>query len=251
MDLGPALLLAGAGWVAGVVNTIAGAGSLLTFPALLAAGLSPLSANVSNCIGVLPGSVSGAYGMRGELAGQRSALLRLCAWAAAGSVAGAVVLLRLPSGAFDRVVPVLVGLAGLLVLGQPLARSAGRRGAAGQAPSPATGPVVGLLGAYGGYFGAALGVLLVGALGLLSPAALSRVNAHKNVLAAAANGTAGVIYAAVAPVSWPAVLALAVGSALGGPVGAVLARRIAAGPLRVVIATVSLVVAVRLAADAW
>lgn len=248
MDARHALLVAGAGWVAGVVNTIAGAGSLLTFPALIAGGLSPLTANVSNCIGVVPGSISGAYGLRAELSGQRRLLLRLGVWAAAGSVVGAVVLLTLPSAAFEKVVPVLVGAAGLLVLAQPLvARSARAEGHL----SPWTAPVVGVLGIYSGYFGAAIGVLLVGALGVLAPQPLRRTNARKNVIAAAGNATAGAVYAVVAPVNWVAVLLLAVGSATGGPVGAVLAKRVPAGPLRVLIALISLVVAVQLALRAW
>ena len=243
-------LLAGAGLVAGIVNTIAGAGSLLTFPALLAAGLSPLAANVSNCLGVIPGNVSGAYGMRSELHGQRAQLVRLSLWIGLGSLVGAGLLLSLSDSAFDVVVPVLVGAAGLLVLAQPLvARLAQRDPAA--APSRATGPASAAVGVYSGYFGAAQGVMLIGVLGVLAPQPLRRLNAVKNVLAVTANGVAGVVYAFVAPVDWPAVLLLAVGSACGGPIGAVLARRIPPGPLRLGIATVAIVVAVRLALDAW
>ncbi len=251
MDPSHAALVAAAGWTAGVVNTIAGAGSLLTFPALLAAGLPPLAANVSNCLGVVPGSVSGAYGLRAELRGQGQVLRRWGRWVAAGSLLGAVILLRLPSGAFDRVVPVLVGLAGLLVLSQPvvarLLPAPGRPGLA----SRWTAPAVGLIGIYAGYFGAAIGVLLIGTVGLLAPQPLRALNAKKNVVAAVANGTAGLVYAVFAPVDWTAVLLVGVGSAAGGPVGAVLARRVPAEPLRVLIALVSLVVAVRLALRSW
>lgn len=273
MDLHHAVLVAAAGWAAGVINTIAGAGSLLTFPALLAAGLPPLAANVSNCIGVVPGSVSGAYGLRAELRGQTATLRRWGGSAAAGSTVGAVVLLNLPSSSFDRVVPVLVGAAGLLVLAQPLVARAARQdttaaatpgvtpdaggGTAGP-PEPGGGAVsrwttavVAVLGVYAGYFGAAIGVLLIGTLGLLAPRPLRQLNAQKNVVAAAANATAGVIYAVFAPVNWLAVLLLSLSSAAGGPVGALLARRVPAGPLRVLIAAVSLVVAVRLALRAW
>ena len=252
MDAGQALLLAGAGLLAGAVNTIAGAGSLLTFPALLGAGLSPLAANVTNCLGVIPGSASGAYGMREHLHGQRGLLVRLSVWAGVGSLAGAVLLLVLPGDAFDKVVPVLVGVAGLLVLAQPLVVRLVRREADGHgAVSPGTGLGVGTVGIYSGYFGAAQGVLLIGVLGVLAPAPLARLNALKNVIAVTANGVAGVVYALVAPVHWTAVLLLAVGSAAGGPVGAALSRRIPPGPLRVAIAAVSLVVAVRLALSAW
>jgi len=250
MDLGQAGLLAGAGFVAGVVNTIAGAGSLLTFPALLGAGLSPLAANVSNCLGVIPGSASGAYGLRDQLRGQRAQLVRLSLWVGLGSLIGAGLLLALPGGAFERIVPVLVGLAGLLVLAQPLVVRLARREESGPA-SRVTGPAIGAVGIYSGYFGAAQGVLLIGALGALAPQPLPRVNAVKNVVAVTANGVAGIVYAVVAPVHWTAVLLLAVGSACGGPLGALLARRIPAGPLRLGIAAVALVVAVRLGLAAW
>jgi len=252
IDPGQAVLLAGAGFVAGVVNTIAGAGSLLTFPALLGAGLSPLAANVSNCLGVIPGSASGAYGLRDQLHGQRAQLIGLSLWVGLGSLVGAVLLLALPSGAFNRVVPVLVGLAGLLVLAQPLVVRLARREESGPA-STKTGPAIGAvgIGIYSGYFGAAQGVLLLGTLGVLAPQPLPRVNAVKNVLAVAANAAAGTVYVFVAPVHWTAVLLLAVGSASGGPLGALLARRIPPGPLRLAIAAVALVVAVRLGLSAW
>lgn len=249
MQVVQAGLLAGAGLVAGAVNTIAGAGSLLTFPALLAAGLSPLSANVTNCLGVIPGSASGAYGMRDQLAGLRPVLVRLSVWAAAGAVVGAVLLLQVPGG-FEQVVPVLVALAGLLVVGQPLVVRLAGRSAATHA-SRATGPALGAVSVYSGYFGAAQGVMMVGVLGVLTPHPLRRANAVKNVLSVIANSVAGVVFALVAPVDWAAVLLLAVGSACGGPVGAALSRRIPPGPLRLGIAAVALVVAVRLALDAW
>lgn len=251
MDLRHSALLATAGWAAGVVNTIAGAGSLLTFPALLGAGLTPLAANVSNCIGVVPGSISGAYGLRSALRGLGRPLARLAAWGAAGSLVGAALLLNLPSTAFDRVVPILVALAGLLVLAQPVIARLGKYQTGAERASRFTEPVVGLIGIYAGYFGAAIGVLLIGALGLLTGQPLRRTNATKNVIAAAANGTAGIVYALFAPVNWVAVLLVGLGSAAGGPIGAVLARRIPAGPLRVGIAVISLVVAARLAARAW
>ncbi len=250
MDPTEAVLLTGAGLVAGAVNAVAGAGSLLTFPALLAAGLSPLAANVTNCVGMAPGGASGAWGMREELAGSGRRLLRLSVWAAAGSVVGAVLLLALPADAFDAVVPVLVGLAGLLVLAQPLVRRlTGRQ--EGSPESPATGAGVAAVTVYSGYFGAAQGVMLIGVLGVLAPQPLRRVNAVKNVLAGVANGTAGLVYAVTAPVHWGPALALAVGSTAGGPVGALLAKRVSPGPLRVGIALVALGVAVRLALQTW
>lgn len=249
VDAASVVLLTGAGFVAGAVNTIAGAGSLLTFPALLAAGLSPLTANVSNCIGLVPGSATGAYGMRSVLVGQRAELVRLSLWIAAGSVLGSVLLLQLPSSAFDKAVPVLVALAGLLVLAQPAIVRRSRREEG--VDSRLTGAAVGTVGVYSGYFGAAQGVLLIGAVGALRPRPLLLTNATKNVLAVVGNGVAGLIYAVVAPVHWVAVAALAVGATAGGPVGAVLAKRIPAGPLRLAIAVIALGVAVKLAVDAF
>jgi uncharacterized protein len=250
VEVVPAVLLAGAGVVAGTVNTLAGAGSLLTFPALLAVGLSPLAANVSNCLGMIPGSVSGAYGMRDQLAGRRAQLVRWSLWAAAGSLVGAAVLLARPSSAFDRVVPLLVGAAGLLVLAQPYVVRLTRRAEGGD-PSRAAGPGVAAVAVYSGYFGAAQGIMFVGVLGVLAPQPLRRTNAVKNVLAVTANGGAGLVYAVAAPVDWTAVLLLAVGTAAGGPIGAALARRVPPGPLRLGIAAVALGVAVQLGLEAW
>ncbi len=249
MDLVEVGALAAAGVVAGTVNTIAGAGSLLTFPALLAVGLPPLTANVTNCLGMIPGGISGAYGMRDALHGLRPRLLRWSVWAAAGSLLGAVLLLALPSSAFDRVVPVLVGAAGLLVLAQP--RIVRRTGRAEGDASAAAGPTVAAIAVYSGYFGAAQGVMFLGALGVVAPQPLRRTNAVKNVLSVVGNGAAGIVYALTAPVDWTAALVLAVGSACGGPIGAALSRRIPAGPLRIGIAAVALVVAVRLALTTW
>jgi uncharacterized protein len=250
VDLTEAGFLAGAGLVAGTVNTIAGAGSLLTFPALLGAGLTPLSANVTNCLGVIPGSVSGAYGMREHLRGQRTFLVRLSLWAGLGSVLGAALLLAMPSEAFDHIVPVLVGAAGVLVLLQPVILRWTRRHEAGPT-TRGSGPAVGAVGIYSGYFGAAQGVMFIGVLGVTAPQPLARINALKNVVAVTANGVAGVVYAIVAPVNWLAVLLLAVGSGFGGPLGASLARRVPAAPLRIGIACLALVVGVYLAATTW
>lgn len=249
MDASSVAVLAGAGLVAGTVNTIAGAGSLLTFPTLLAVGLPPLSANVTNCVGLIAGSLSGALGVREQLRGQLALLVRLCSWAVAGALLGALALLALPSAAFDVVVPVLVAAAGLLVLVQPLVvRLAGR---ADGHTSRATGPGVGAVAVYSGYFGAAQGVMLIGALGMLTTHSLARINALKNVIAVAANGAAGTVYALAAPVEWTAALALTVGSTFGGLIGAGLARRIPVRPLRWGIAAVALVVAARLAWTTW
>src|SRR3954469_1112052 len=175
-----------AGRAAGTINTIVGSGSLITFPTLLAAGYPAVTANVSNALGLVPGSLSGAFGYRRELEGQRERLIRLAVASLAGGVTGAILLLTLPSSVFDGVVPILILVACALVVVQPrLSRIlAGRRG--DDAPAhggPALFVTVFLTGVYGGYFGAAQGVILLALLAIFVPDDLQRLNAAKNVLA--------------------------------------------------------------------
>ena len=180
MSLGEAFLVLAAGLAAGTINTVVGSGTLITFPTLLAIGLDPVAANVSNTIGLVPGSLSGAVGYRRELSGQRSRLLRLAPAAAAGGLVGAVLLLVLPDDAFDAIVPALIGVGCVLVAVQPwLTRLLGRDGREERPPHGSVLVVVliFLTGVYGGYFGAAQGVLLIAIMGLLLDAHLQRVNA--------------------------------------------------------------------------
>ncbi|CAN5359753.1 sulfite exporter TauE/SafE family protein [soil metagenome] len=233
-----------AGLVAGTVNTIVGSGSLVSFPALLAVGFPPLVANVSNSVGLVPGSVSGAVAYRRELSGQRARGLRLAVPAVAGGLGGAALLLTLPPGVFEMVVPALVGISSLLVLLQPRLRrflQSGERAADGGVALTAG---VFLTSVYGGYFGAAQGVLLLSVLGLLLADHLQRLNAMKNVLAATVNGVAGGVYLLLAPVAWPAALVLAASSVVGGQVGGHLGRRIPETGLRIVVGVVGLAAAV-------
>jgi uncharacterized membrane protein YfcA len=237
-----AVLLAGV--AAGTINTVVGSGTLITFPTLLAFGVPPVTANVSNTIGLVPGSLSGAIGYRRELAGQRSRLLRLGTASLLGGVAGAVLLLVLPAAAFDAVVPVLIGLGCLLVLLQPRisAAVAARAAARGQEMHPhGAGWVwvlVMLTGVYGGYFGAAQGVLLMAVLGVGLQESMQRNNATKNVLAALVNGVAAVLFLFVAHVDWRAAVLIAIGSTIGGQIGARVGRRLPPLALRVVIVVV-------------
>jgi len=240
-----AILLAGL--AAGTVNTIVGSGSLVTFPTLLAFGYAPLVANVSNTVGLVPGAVSGSIGYRRELAGQGRRARRLGAAAAAGGLTGGLLLLALPASAFARIVPVLILIACFLVAIQPrLSEALAARHAEGVSRWLPLTVGVYLTGIYGGYFGAAQGVILIALLGIFLPDDLQRLNGLKNVLAAMVNAVAAVLFIAVAPVAWAPAALLAVGSIVGGQVGAHYGRRLSPRLLRVLIMTIGVIVAVRL-----
>ena len=247
MDVAEALALLAAGLVAGSINAVVGSGTLVTFPTLLAFGYAPVLANVTNNIGVLPGSFTGAWAYRRELAGQRSRVIRLAGASAVGGAIGAVALLELPESAFDSIVPVLILLACVLVVLQP--RLSGLLAKREGAPSHG-GPVavagVALTGVYGGYFGAAQGVLLMAFLGIFVDEELQRLNAVKNVLAGLVNAVAAVIFVAVTDVAWGAAAMIAIGSTVGGQVGGMYGRRLPPAALRAFIVVVGGVAAVRL-----
>ncbi len=244
-----AAIIAVAGVWAGMVNTIVGSGTLVTFPVLLALGYPPLTANVSNGLGLVPGSLTGAIGYRRELTGLRDRVMRLAVASVLGGLAGAGLLLALPPDAFDAVVPVLVALAVVLVIVQPFVarRLAARRGGVARTR---VGP--GLLagtfgtGVYGGYFGAAQGVLLLALLGIAVDDDLQRHNAVKNVLAMLVNLVSGLVFVFVAPVSWPVVGLVALGSIVGGLLGARIGRRLPPIVLRGVIVVVGVAALVQL-----
>ncbi|MDJ0381240.1 sulfite exporter TauE/SafE family protein [Streptomyces sp. G-G2] len=242
-----------AGIGAGTINTIVGSGTLITFPVLLATGLPPVTANVSNTLGLVPGSLSGAIGYRKELKGQGRRVLRLGAVSLIGGLAGAVLLLNLPSDSFDTIVPVLIALALVLVVLQPRIAQAVRRrqeAAGGEDAHPDGGPVLlgGMLlsSAYGGYFGAAQGVLYLALMGSLLREDMQRVNAVKNIVAALVNGIAAVFFLFVAEFDWTAVLLIAVGSTLGGQIGAKVGRRLPPTALRALIVVVGVLAIVQL-----
>ncbi|RNL65801.1 sulfite exporter TauE/SafE family protein [Nocardioides marmoriginsengisoli] len=226
-----------AGVAAGTINTVVGSGTLITFPTLLAFGVPPVTANVSNTIGLVPGSLSGAWGYRAELAGQRGRLLKLGCASLLGGIIGAVLLLELPSSAFDAIVPVLIGLGVVLVILGPRisARVAARAAERGGLPEHGAGwvwPAVAGTGVYGGYFGAAQGVLLLAILGIGVDDTLQRHNATKNILAALVNGVAAVIFIVVADVDWKIVGLIAAGAIVGGQVGASVGRKLPPQVLR-------------------
>jgi uncharacterized membrane protein YfcA len=241
-----AILLAGV--AAGTINTVVGSGTLITFPTLLAFGIPPVTANVSNTVGLVPGSVSGALGYRRELRGQKDRLLRLASASLLGGIGGAVLLLALPPEAFDTIVPVLILAGCALVLLQPWIASRVSARSQRQDVSPHGAAwvwvLVMLTGVYGGYFGAAQGVLLMGVLGVGIQDSLQRLNGTKNVLAAIVNGVAAVVFIFVADVDWAVAALIALGAVLGGQIGATVGRRLPPLALRLVIVTVGLVAVV-------
>jgi uncharacterized membrane protein YfcA len=241
-----ALGLAGAGLVAGTASAMAGGASILTFPVLLAMGVPPLTANVTNTVGLSPTVIGTALGALPELRPQRARLRALMPPGLAGAVAGAILLLTTPADIFEAIVPALIAGACLLMLAQPwLVRHTLRGGRRWRRLAAQASTL--LVGLYTGYFGAASGVLFLALVGLVSTATLHELNASKNVLVGAANAVATVIFAVVAPVRWPMAAALAVGSLIGGGIGTQLVRRVPAPHLRIGIAVVGLAVAVRLA----
>jgi uncharacterized protein len=240
------LALLGAGGLAGLINTVVGSGTLITFPTLLALGVPPVTANISNTVGLAPGSLSGAWATRRELGGQRRRVLGLGSASLLGGIAGALLLLWLPSKAFDAIVPILIGLGCVLVIVQPFIakRLAYRRARLGtDAAPPVLGSVllwlaIAFTSVYGGYFGAAQGVLFIAILGIGFAESLARINAIKNVLATIVNGIAAVVFVLVSQVSWPAAIAIAVGSVLGAQLGGRVGRKLPPTLYRVIIVVV-------------
>jgi uncharacterized membrane protein YfcA len=233
-----ALAIVGAGAVAGGVNAVVGSGSLVTFPTLLAVGYAPVTANVSNTVGLVPGGVSGMVGYRRELRGQ----LRRCATLGCGTTAGAIIggilLLSLPGKVFDAVVPALILLSvGLMALRpSPKVHEGGNNTPAGVVAAFFTG-------IYGGYFGAAQGIILISLLRLCFAEDLQVLNAIKNVLAGLANLVAGIFFIAAAHIAWGAAVLIAVGSTVGAQIGARYGRRLPEELLRRVVIVYGVIVA--------
>jgi uncharacterized membrane protein YfcA len=251
MDVGEILAIALAGLAAGTVNTVVGSGTLITFPVLLAFGYSPVTANVSNTIGLVPGSVSGAVGYRRELAGQRRRALRLGACSVLGAIAGAILLLVLPASAFKAIVPAFIAIALVLVVLQPRINRAlaERESRVAHEHGILTPLAIFATGIYGGYFGAAQGILLLGILGVALPESLQRINALKNVLAGLANGVAALIFAVVADVAWAPAALIGAGSIVGGQIGATYGRRLSPDALRGLIVVVGIAAIVKLLSE--
>jgi uncharacterized protein len=254
VDLLTAVLILLAGAAAGTINAAVGSGSLITFPTLLAFGIPPITANVSNNIGLVPGGVASVWGYRRELADQRRRLLLLGSMSLLGGVAGAVLLLVLPAAAFRAVVPVLIGIAVVMVALQPriqrtlARRREGRETSSTSDVGPAAAAATALAGVYGGYFGGAQGILLVAMLGLVMTESLQRLNALKNGLVTIVNTVAAVTFLVVAPdqVDWRVVGLIALGSSAGGLLGARIGRALPQPVLRGVIVLVGLIAIVNL-----
>jgi len=247
VSLVEAIAILFAGVAAGTINVVVGSGTLITFPVLLTCGFAPVVANVSNTIGLVPGSFSGVVGYRRELDRQRHVLLRLCVASLTGGIIGAIALLELPDSAFEAIVPVFIVIALVLIVFQPqLTRSLAQHRPHDGRPGPVTTAAVVGSGVYGGYFGAAQGILLLGILGLTLPEDLQHINAIKNLLAMLVNLVSGIVFAIVAPVSWGAAGLIAGGSIVGGALGARYGRRLPPRVLRAIIVVVGSVAIVRL-----
>ncbi len=246
-----ALAIFAAGLAAGTINVIVGSGSLITFPTLLALGYPPVLANVSNNVGLVPGNMSATFAYRRELVGQRRRLIQLGSASLVGGLIGAILLLALPHSVFKAAVPALIALASVLMVLQPrMSARMERRGT-----RPAHGGIalvagVLLTGVYGGYFGAAQGVVLIALLAIFIDDDLQRLNGTKNALALIVNAVAGILFVTTTDVSWSVAGLIALGSVIGGQVGGRIGRRLPATVLRWVIVSVGLGVAVVLAV-AW
>jgi uncharacterized protein len=233
------LAVLAAGATAGFVNTIVGSGSLVTFPVLLAVGYPSVTANVSNTVGLVPGGVSGSIGYRRELRGQTRRAVTLGTGTTLGALTGATLLLALPSSVFDAVVPALILLACALMALRPSPKAAATR-----SHTPAATVAAFLTGIYGGYFGAAQGVIMLAVLRLCFADDLQRLNGLKNVLTGLANAVAALLFIVFAHIAWAAAGLIAVGSVAGAQVGAHVGRRLPEEILRRVVIVVGTVVAV-------
>jgi len=248
MSVLEAIAIFAAGIVAGTINSVVGSGTLFTFPVLLAFGYAPVVANVSNTVGLVPGNASGAVGYRRELAGQRARAIPLACASLVGAGIGATLLLTLPPSAFKAIVPAFIAVALILIVFQSRIAKwlADRGGAAGDRAGPVATAGVFAAGIYGGYFGAAQGILNLSILSLSIDDSLTRLNALKVVLVGVANLVSGIVFVFAAHVAWAAAGLIAAGSVLGGLLGARVGRRLSPKVLRAVIVVVGVVAIVRL-----
>jgi uncharacterized membrane protein YfcA len=257
MDLAGALLLAVSSAVAGAINSVAGGGSLVTFPAAILAGLSPLVANATNSVALAPGSLSSAWAYRRELARDREVVVSLLPATLLGGLLGSGLLLATPQRVFDAVVPLLVLLAVALLVWQNL------RPRAASGPDDATAPwrlperrfgawgVQLAIGVYGGYFGAGMGIMMLALFGLLGGRDLHRMNAVKSILAVGINGFASIVFVAAGAVDGPAAAVMMVGAIAGGFLGAAFARKVDPRRVRWLVVALGVVIAAELARRRW
>ncbi len=245
MDAGTAALLAGAGFGAGVVNAVAGGGSLITFPALLAAGYPSVAANVTNAVAVLPGYIGGSLAYRRELGGQGARIRALALTSAAGAASGAALLLLSPASVFEAIVPWLILAACGLLAVQPRVAAAARRRHASPSPRLLHAALF-VATVYGGYFGAGLGIMLLAILGVFVDDGLQHLNALKGVLSLLVAVVGAVGFAVFGPIAWDAAAIIGVTCLLGGVAGVGVARRLPAGVLRAVVIAYGVGVAIAL-----
>jgi uncharacterized membrane protein YfcA len=247
LSAGGAALVAAAAFMAGLVNAVAGGGTLFTYPALLLAGFAPKVANITSTVALCSGYLGGSLGYRRELQAQKERLPATLLPAAVGAVGGSILLLVTPAGAFEAIVPFLILAACALLAAQNrLRRILERRGTGGALPGWALAPSVFGAAIYGGYFGAGLGIMLLAILGLALSDDLQRLNALKGLLSLVANVVAAVVFIVSGTVIWSAVLVMAVASFAGGHAGVAVARRLPPRVLRAVVIVFGVAVAVRL-----
>lgn len=247
MDLLPALGLLAAAFAAGAINAVAGGGSLVSFPALVAAGYSTKTANVTNTVALWPGYLSGSYGYRGELRDQRRRMVALTLPSIGGALTGSAILLLTPGAAFDVIVPFLIVFAcGLMAMQERLARLAltHRLASRGDDHVPvALVAAVFVLAVYGAYFGAGLGIMTLAVVGILLPDDIQRSNALKGLLSLLINAAAVLYFTFFGPVEWVPALIMAVGALAGGYLGVGVARRLGRRPLKIAVISYGMLVA--------
>jgi uncharacterized protein len=248
-----AAILIAAGIAGGLVGSIAGLASVATYPALLLVGLPPVTANVTNTVALVFTGIGSVWGSRPELAGQRSWIKQIAPAAALGGAAGAALLLLTPAEGFEKVVPILLGVSSLAIL-MPR-RVSQETDEAGPQRHPARvyleSAAIFLISIYGGYFGAAAGVLLLALLLRAGHETLAHANAGKNVVLGIANGVAALIFIVLAPVHWQAVVPLGLGCLLGSRLGPVVVRHTPSGPMKVLIGVAGVALAIKLGMDAY
>jgi hypothetical protein len=254
MSAGHLILAALAAFAAGVTNALVGGGTLITFPALLALGIPPVAASATNTVALSPGYLAGAYAQRGSLKNRDAAMIRLLVVAAIGGLVGGLLLLATSNKVLSVIVPVLLGVATVLLAVQPRLKKAlaARRSANGQVGAPDWLPfAVGAVSVYGGFFGAGLGVMLLAVLGIALEGSLNQANALKQLLSLVINATAAVLFMISADVRWEAVAVMGVAAMLGGTVGGRLAEKIDGERFRVVVVSVGSILTVVYAIKYW
>lgn len=244
-------LLVAAGIGGGLAGSIAGLASVSTYPALLAVGLPPVAANVTNTVALVFNGIGSIWGSRPELKGQGAYLLRTVPMAVLGGVLGAALLLNTPADGFEKLVPLLIGFSSVAILLPPPALTPGQRPRPSRTVRVLEGVAILSIAVYGGYFGAAAGVLLLALLLRLGGATLAHANASKNVLLGAANLVAALIFVFVAPVHWAAVVPLGAGCLIGSRLGPIVVRHAPATPIRILIGIGGMALAVKLGLDAY